>query len=304
MVNIFHIYDRVIRWVMKAAGVRPVQVQIEPGTTLNFWVPAGDQNKNHPNHPPLLLLHGFAANAIMTWQCQVLNLAKNYAVYVPDFIFFGESVTDRPERTPEFQAECVAEGLRKLGVERRCVLVGFSYGAIVGFRMAEMYPELVEAMVVTAAPTVLTESISREALETIGFRSWSEYLVPETVKGVKSMLEIASFKFPRVPRWIFKHYLEAMVIHKRERAELLQALVAADDVTISQFPQKLHIIWGRNDNLFDVQIAHSMKEQFGGKARLDCIEKAGHIVPIEHPFIYNQCLQEFLQSLMEDKSQN
>ncbi|XP_038902558.1 epoxide hydrolase 4-like [Benincasa hispida] len=301
MVNIFHIYDRVVRWVMKAAGVRPVQVQIKPGTTMNFWVPAGNPNKIHQNHPPLLLLHGFAANAIMTWQFQVLNLAKKYAVYVPDFIFFGESVTDRPDRSPEFQAECVAEGLRKLGVERGCVLVGFSYGAMVGFRMAEMYPELVEAMVVTAAPTVLMESISRESLEKIGFKSWSEYLIPESAEGVKSLLEIASFKFPRVPRWIFKHYLEAMVMHKKERAELLRELVAADDVIISQYPQKLHVIWGRNDNLFDVQIAYNMIEEFGGKARLDCIEKAGHIVPLERPFIYNKCLQNFLHSLLEGK---
>ncbi|KAA0045542.1 epoxide hydrolase 4-like [Cucumis melo var. makuwa] len=239
VINIFHIYDLVLRWVMKAAGIIPVQLQIEPGTSMNFWVPARKPNKNHQNHPPLLFLHGFAANAIMTWQFQVLKFAKTHAVYVPDFMFFGDSVTDRPDRSPEFQAECVAEGLRKLGVERRFVLVGFSYGAMVGFRLAEKYPELVEAMVVTAAPTVLTERITEAALEKIGYKSWSEYLIPETVKGVKSMLEIASFEFPRFPRWIFKHYLEGMIIHNKERAELLEALVTPNDVTISRYPQVL-----------------------------------------------------------------
>ncbi|KAL0536238.1 hypothetical protein IC582_025180 [Cucumis melo] len=300
VINIFHIYDLVLRWVMKAAGIIPVQLQIEPGTSMNFWVPARKPNKNHQNHPPLLFLHGFAANAIMTWQFQVLKFAKTHAVYVPDFMFFGDSVTDRPDRSPEFQAECVAEGLRKLGVERRFVLVGFSYGAMVGFRLAEKYPELVEAMVVTAAPTVLTERITEAALEKIGYKSWSEYLIPETVKGVKSMLEIASFEFPRFPRWIFKHYLEGMIIHNKERAELLEALVTPNDVTISRYPQKLHIIWGRNDNLFDIRIAYNMKEKFGEKATMDCIEKAGHIVAMERPFIYNNCLHKFLHSLEDN----
>ncbi|KAG7035085.1 Epoxide hydrolase 4, partial [Cucurbita argyrosperma subsp. argyrosperma] len=235
MANIFHVYHRVLRWLMKVAGVRQELVQIEPGTTMNFWVPTRNPKKN-PN-PPVVLLHGFAGNGIMTWQFQVMNLARNYAVYVPDFLFFGESVTDRAERSPEFQAECVVKGLRRLGVERPCVLVGFSYGAMVGFRLAEMYPDLVAAMVVTSAPTALTESLSRVALQEIGYKSWSDFLIPNTVNGVKSLFEIGSFDFPALPNWIMKHYLEAMVKYRNEQAELLRALVVPDDFTISQFPQ-------------------------------------------------------------------
>jgi hypothetical protein len=36
--------------------------------------------------------------------------------------------------------------LRKLGVEN-CTLVGLSYGRIVGFKMAEMFPDLVVSFV-------------------------------------------------------------------------------------------------------------------------------------------------------------
>ena len=103
------------------------------------------------------------------------------------------------------------KGLRKLGVERPCVLVGFSYGAMVGFRLAEMYPDLVAAMVVTSAPTALTESLSRVALQEIGYKSWSDYLIPNTVNGVKSLFEIGSFDFPALPNWIMKHYLEVFL---------------------------------------------------------------------------------------------
>ncbi|KAK7391431.1 hypothetical protein VNO78_19847 [Psophocarpus tetragonolobus] len=84
---------------MRAVGLRPYTVEIEEGTLMRFWV--------WKNKPAVVLMHGFCGDGIINWQCQVVALTKDYAVYVPDLLFFGGSVTDKTERSLEFQAEII-----------------------------------------------------------------------------------------------------------------------------------------------------------------------------------------------------
>jgi pimeloyl-ACP methyl ester carboxylesterase len=212
MVNVLTMYMSLLRALMKLVGVKPQAVEIEPGTVMRFWVPSDQttsNTKNKPDKPAVVFVHGFELDGILSWQFQVLALAREYAVYVPDLLFFGESITDKKERKVAFQAECTAKGLRKLGVEK-CTLVGMSYGGFVCFKMAEMYPDLVESMVVGCTVMAMTESISRAGLERIGFSSWSEYLMPDTVKGVKDLLLVATYKLPWMPDFVFKSILEVL----------------------------------------------------------------------------------------------
>ncbi|XP_057996754.1 uncharacterized protein LOC131175942 isoform X1 [Hevea brasiliensis] len=298
MVNIVAIYMTLLHGLLKLAGMRPREVEIQPGTVMHFWVPRETIGK-----PVVVFLHGFALNGIMTWQFQVLSLARSYKVYVPDFLFFGGSITDMADRSPAFQAECIAKGLRKLGVDK-CTLVGLSYGGMVGFKMAEMYPDLVTSMVVTCSVMALTESITRSGLQRIGFSSWPEYLLPETSKGLKQMLDIASYKLPWVPNFVYKHLLEVMFDNRKERTELLEALITRDkDFSIPDYSQNIHLLWGENDILFSLEDAHNLKGQLKGKATLHCIEKAGHLVEIERPFAYNTLLKKILASFYEDEKQ-
>ncbi|KAL0000903.1 hypothetical protein SO802_014684 [Lithocarpus litseifolius] len=305
MVNIFAVYKPLLHWVMKLVGMRPQRVEIEPGTIMNFWVPneTPKKSKNSNNNKAVVFIHGFADDGIITWQSQVLALARKYKVYVPDLVFFGGSITDRSERSPAFQAECVAKGLKKLGVER-CTLVGLSYGGMIGFKMAEMYPDLVESMVLSCSVMALTKSISDAALERIGFKSWSDYLLPDSVQGVKILFDIATFKLPRIPNFIYKHHLEVMFDNRKEREELLEALVIDDkDFTIPSHPQRVHLLWGENDIIFNMEVVNNLKRQLGDRATLQYIEKAGHLVEAERPCVYNKHLKEILATLLEDGDQ-
>ncbi|KAH9656675.1 AB hydrolase-1 domain-containing protein [Citrus sinensis] len=269
MVNIITIYKLLLHGLLKLVGMTQRTIEIEPGTILNIWVPKKTTKKH-----AVVLLHPFGFDGILTWQFQVLALAKTYEVYVPDFLFFGSSVTDRPDRTASFQAECMAKGLRKLGVEK-CTLVGVSYGGMVGFKMAEMYPDLVESMVVTCSVMGLTESVSNAALERIGYESWVDFLLPKTADALKVQFDIACYKLPTLPAFVYKHILE-----------------------------KIHLLWGENDKIFDMQVARNLKEQVGQNATMESIEKAGHLVNLERPFVYNRQLKTILASLVHANGQH
>ncbi|KAF3435712.1 hypothetical protein FNV43_RR22804 [Rhamnella rubrinervis] len=302
MVNIVTLYKPVLHGVMRLAGVRPQTVEIEAGTVMNFWVPVVETTKTNKPKQAVVFLHGFGLDGILTWQFQVLAFARKYAVYVPDFVFFGGSMTDKAERSTGFQAQCVAKGLMKLGVEK-CTLVGLSYGGMVGFKMAELYPSLVESMVVSSSVMALTESITRDSLKRIGtFSNWSEYLIPDTVEGVKTLFDIATYKFPRFPNCIYKQLLEVMFDDRKEKQELLEALVISDkDFFIPRYPQRFSLLWGENDNIFNMENALNLKHQLGEKATMEFIDKAGHLVEIERPFTYNSHLKKILASLIPDK---
>lgn len=117
------------------------------------------------------------------------SLIKKYSVYVPDLLFFGGWFSDNPDRSVAFQAECVVKGVE------RYTVVGFSYGGIVGFKMAELHPE---AVVVTGAVPTMTDSISVGILEDVGFSSFSQFLLPTCVEDCKRLFKCGAHRH-RVP---------------------------------------------------------------------------------------------------------
>ncbi|KAL3630290.1 hypothetical protein CASFOL_023274 [Castilleja foliolosa] len=302
MVNLVAAQRPLLHGLMKMAGIVPHTVEIDPGTVMNIWVPSETIKKpKRPNTKPVVvLIHGFAAEGIVTWQFQVGSLSKTHAVYVPDLLFFGGSTTDSPDRSPTFQAECLAKGLRKLGIGR-CTVVGFSYGGMVAFKMAEMWPELVEAVVVSGSILAMTDSISSVTLGELGFSSSSELLLPTTVEGCKVLLKVAAHKKLWFPDRLHRDFLEVMFNNRKERAELLDGLiVSTKDTIIPNFTQRIHLLWGENDQIFKLEHAQNMKQQLGEKATFRGIKKAGHLVQLERPCVYNRCLKDFLASLQAD----
>ncbi|QCD81753.1 2-succinyl-6-hydroxy-2 [Vigna unguiculata] len=307
MVNLVAAQRPLLHGLMKMAGIRPYTVEIEPGTVMSFWVPSETITKPKkkeekptiaakPSKPIVVLVHGFAAEGIVTWQFQVGALTKKYAVYVPDLLFFGGSVTDKADRTPRFQAECLARALRKLGVEK-CIVVGFSYGGMVAFEMAEMYPEMVEGMVISGSVLAMSDSLSAASLEHLGFSSSSDLLLPTSVKGLKALLSVAAHKKLWFPHRLHKDFLEVMFSNRKERGELLEGLIISNTTT-PNFPQRIHLLWGQNDQIFKLEFAQNMKEELGDGTTLESIEKAGHLVQLERPCVYNRCLKNFLASFL------
>lgn len=211
--------------LMKLAGLRPQMVEIEPGTTMNFWAPSETtekakvkgvcgkvkvdpkEEKKKAKKPAVVLLQGFAAEGILTWSLQVRALSRKYAVYIPDLLFFGGSITSSADRSLEFQAECLVKGLTKLGVET-CTVVGFSYGGMVAFKMAELHPHMVKSLVVSGTVVTFTESMSAKTMGRLGFSSASEMLLPTSVEGVKTLFKGGIYKKLFLPDRLFKDYLQ------------------------------------------------------------------------------------------------
>ncbi|XP_058772740.1 uncharacterized protein LOC131646793 [Vicia villosa] len=210
MVNMVTVAWSLISWTMKKVGlVEPCTVEIEAGTVMRFWIPS--QTVSKPTKPVVVLLHPFCADGLINWMFQISSLSKNYAVYVPDFIFFGGSTTDKPDRSPTFQAEYLAKGLKKLGVEK-CAVVGVSYGRMVAFKMVELYNELVQAVVISGSVLAIEECMVSRAVEGIGFSSCSEMLLPSSNDGLRTLLFVGVYRNIRFPNCMLSDFLQVCIL--------------------------------------------------------------------------------------------
>ena len=238
MVNFIEAQKPLLSRLMKMAGLRPIEVELEPGTTMHVWAPkhhvgkkgttispldpaaaggkkpAGGSRRRRrgpESRPNVVLIHGFAAEGNVTWQFNFGVLVSRYNLYIPDLMFFGKSSTASADRSPDFQAACVAGALARLGVAR-CDVVGFSYGGMVAFKLAEARPELVRSLCVSGSVVTMTDAVNRETMERLGAGSSAELLMPETLKGLKALLSISMYKKMWFPDRFYKDYLKVIFL--------------------------------------------------------------------------------------------
>ncbi|WP_156522625.1 alpha/beta fold hydrolase [Arachidicoccus ginsenosidimutans] len=112
-----------------------------------FYREAGQADK-----PVILFLHGFPSSSRM-WQPLLENLSDNYHVIAPDYIGFGHSSqppADSFDYTFDNLAAYMIKFINRL-VLKKFVLVVQDYGGPIGMRIAEKYPEKIQAIVVQNA---------------------------------------------------------------------------------------------------------------------------------------------------------
>ena len=128
---------------------------------------------SHGQGQVVVILHG-NGSMVEDWLCSgIISPTKQYRMVAFDRPGYGHSPRPgKPRRTPEDQADLIAEALTSLGIEK-AILVGHSWGTLVAVRLAERHPEKVSGLVLlsgyyfaTARIDVLLASVG--ALPLIG----------------------------------------------------------------------------------------------------------------------------------------
>jgi len=265
-----------LKWLeyrFRACGLRPQLVHLMDGnnTAIHCWVPwrrTGTNNKSEEEEdddgdeeacggigsvpenkkrkkkkkkPALMLLHGFAPNALLCWENQIAAFVRDFDVYVPDLLFFGNSTTtqQREEQGEEkqrqrwseaFQAECLMHMLQVLGVQQKqnnnnnnnssshqqqqqeLHVLGTSYGGMVAFRMAELYPTLVSKVVFTSSGICMLPTNNDELLARNNLSHVSQLLLPSTVQQMRVGVNTAIYKQNRIPDFLLRDFVEVSAI--------------------------------------------------------------------------------------------
>ncbi|XP_042387726.1 uncharacterized protein LOC121979797 [Zingiber officinale] len=174
-------------------GLRPVTLDLGH-TSLHIW---GPNPRRASRKPALLLIHGFGGNSKWQWEGQIGALSRSFDLYIPDLLFFGRSRSSCADRSVGYQARCVAEAMRLLGVARYSVM-GISYGGFMAFHLAEMEAESVERMAILTAgicmsPEQLRVMYAKEK------RDVCELLLPQKADDLRALVSRSMYRPPPPP---------------------------------------------------------------------------------------------------------
>lgn len=278
--------DTCYRCSFETTGLKSVTKELGEGTTMHCWAP----KKHRPTKPTIVLLHGFGANAMWQWDYYITRFISKFNVYVPDLVFFGDSFTTRPDRTESFQAQCVMKMMEDgFGVATPMSIAGVSYGGFVAYSMAAQFPEKVEKVVLICAGVCLEDKDMEDGLfKVANLDDAAELLIPESPEKLRELMKLSFYKYKprdRIPSCFLADYIQVMCAeYREEKKQLIEAL--QKDRKLANLPkisQPTLIIWGENDQVFPLELAHRLKRHIGETAQLVIIKKAGHAINIEKP---------------------
>ncbi|KAH6761386.1 alpha/beta-Hydrolases superfamily protein [Perilla frutescens var. frutescens] len=283
-----------LRRAATAAGLTSQTVDIDADTTIHFWGPPAATSK-----PKLVLIHGFGPPSLWQWRQQAAFFTGEYDVYMPDLVFFGESFSKSLDRSEVFQAACMARLLENLGVTRYSV-VGTSYGGFVAYRLASMWPERVEKVVIASSAVNMRRSDNVRLMQKADVDKIEDLLLPVNASQMWSSFRFVVSRRVYMPNFVLNDFINKLYSENRkEKLELLKELTIGKDETVNLSPlsQEVLIVWGENDQIFPLEKTEELKKLLGEKARLQVIKKGSHVPQLEHASQFNKILNNFLHEL-------
>jgi pimeloyl-ACP methyl ester carboxylesterase len=220
------------------------------------------------NGPAVVLVHGLAGSW-RWWQPVVAHLATRFRVYLIDLPGFGTArrqtfvLADAPSYLLEL--------IEAFGLER-ANLVGHSAGGAVCARVAVLWPEAVDRLVL-AAPAGLLER-----------RRIRQNLLP-----LARSLRQARPRF--LPVVLGDTLRAGLVTLYRSSGQLLDDGTLRGQLSSIKAPTLL--IWGERDHLVPAALAAGY-EQTIPEARLVLLEHAGHMPMLERPEQFSRAVLQFL----------
>ncbi|QWV93756.1 alpha/beta hydrolase [Geomonas oryzisoli] len=247
--------------------------------------------------PSVILIHGFPLNRQM-WQPQLQPLADaGFRVIAPDLRGFGASDAPAGGYSMDRFADDIIALMDALNLDQ-AVIGGMSMGGYVLMNLLERYPDRVRAACFIAtranaddeAGRARRSAMAAEA-ERLGanpvIKIFAELLfATETAERNPALIAlVTSWMRSAAPRG-----LAGGLLAMRDRKDYV------GDLRSFQLPSL--VLAGAEDRAAPLDVAKVLIDGLAG-CRSTVIEKAGHMVNMEQPEIFNRTMIEFLNSLPE-----
>jgi pimeloyl-ACP methyl ester carboxylesterase len=219
--------------------------------------------------PPLVLLHGGAANSAM-WMGEVAAFARSFRVYCIDMIGEpGLSAPARPSLASDAHAVWLDDVLDHLSIHRASIF-GISLGGWLSLDYAIRRPERVERVAVLCPGGIGLQKVGIvfAALLSRMFGGWGRRKLAERILG----------RAPVNPTPPVKAFMDFVaLIHRHFRPRMVKLPVFSDSALRDLRAPVLAIVGGR-DVLFDSAQTKRRLEQHAPDAQVVYLPEAGHLI--------------------------
>ncbi|HRN37853.1 MAG TPA: alpha/beta fold hydrolase [Flavobacteriales bacterium] len=244
---------------------------------------------------PLVLLHGFPLDHTL-WFPQLESLAGVARVIAPDLRGFGRSPEASATTAMEVHAQDVKQLLDRIGITR-AVVGGLSMGGYVALAFAEMYPEMLQGLILCNTRAVADGEAARRRREITALKALDGG-VPELSRNmVGQLISIHSAKAqPGLGRLV-----EAMLIRQSASAWAASSRGMAIRPDRTPLLAKLQVpalvITGSRDTLILPAESEAMAAKLP-HAELVVIPDVGHLSNLEAPSAFNAAVRKFLHCVV------
>jgi pimeloyl-ACP methyl ester carboxylesterase len=260
-------------------------------------------NKIDPNKKNLLLIHGYQGSSYAQWSSNVDELSKHFNIVAPDLNYHG-STYFQSDYSVEMQADLVhnlieycskSSGNFEL-TNQEFIVIGSSYGGLVGARFAEKYPESVSAYVsLDGLSGCFNKSFTDSVAQSHGISNAIALLNPTTGRQLRKLASLEKPVF--VPNFILKQVAkEHFGVNREEKIELLEYLnnhEAELNNHIFQWKCPVYLVWGENDKIIPLSTAKCLKQKYQiPEDRVFVYPKTGHILNMQNPKAFNKWVIE------------
>lgn len=259
----------------------------------------------------VILLHGFP-EYWYGWRNQISDLAnKGFRVWAPDQR--GYNLSDKPKKVSDYRINHLVEdiaGLIKASGKEKAILVGHDWGGIVAWRVARVYPELLQKLVILNAPheAAMTRQISQHPVQILK----SSYIlffqlreIPErlfrlsdwnfAVKVLKNSSQKGTFNKDDLQKyraaWSRLGAMRSMINWYRANIRNLSDPTIPSRVTVPTL-----VIWGAKDHFLGHELA-SKSLEFCDEGQGVLLGEATHWVHHEEPEHVNNLIVNFIDEL-------
>ncbi len=228
----------------------------------------------------VVLLHGYL-ESMLVWDSFVPLLYKQVRVVTLDLPGHGVSVVESDTHTMDFLADCVADGLRSLGI-KSCTVVGHSMGGYVALAFAERHPDMLDGVVMLSSTPYADSDQKREAREReialvkAGKKELLAKVAPAAGFAVQNRQRMRD-EIEDLVELVYMTEDEGVVailngmMQRKDQSEMLRNLSARQT-----------FIFGRYDDYISVEVAEKIASE-QPQANVVWLDNSGHMGFFEEP---------------------
>ncbi len=253
---------------------------------------------NQNDSIPIVLIHGTGSSlhTFDEWTRRLQSQRRIIRMDLPGYGLTGPF----PNRdySIDHYVDFLSEFLIDLGVGK-CVLAGNSLGGRIAWTFTVKYPELVDRLILIDAagyPGVSKSTpLAFQLAQTPVVKNIFTFITPRSV--AKASVENVFSDKTKVTEEITDRYFE-LTLREGNRQAFIDRFAAKSDTTayrnISSIQQPTLVLWGEEDLLFSVDMAHRFHEDLPNDT-LVILERSGHVPMEESPKESLEAVLAFLE---------
>lgn len=243
----------------------------------------------------VLFIHGFPFNSAM-WGHQLAGLPDGWRGIAPDLRGFGASEAGEE---PVFAMDLLAQDLVALLDHLRLdqvVLCGLSMGGYVAFELWRQFRDRVRAMVLSDTRAAADSPDTRRARQQLADRVRNEGPRPVVEALLPKLLSATTVRTKPGVTAMVRAMMEETPPDTIARSLLGMATRADAEPLLGTVDIPVLVVVGADDIITGRGQGEMLARSIRG-ARIELIEAAGHVPPLEQPDEFNAILAQFLQGL-------